>query len=182
MGRPRNRAHRNFWGMTHAMMRLIGKVALAITLLSLLPLASNAQTYHERSGRTWTCYAPHRYTGEIVPVYGQNGHAGGFWAVANYTNTGWPIIIFDVQELRQYPEIVVRYTYYHECAHLSIPTTDEIEANCVGLLNMRENNDVSPHEEKILRKVHYSLPFLPPQYGGSGRVFWDATIDCAGPP
>ena len=155
---------------------------IAAIFIAFLPLGSVAQTYREPNGRSWTCYAPHAQTGQIVPVVGMNGNAAGFWAFATYDATGWPTIIFDVSQLRNLPLIAVRYTYYHECAHLSIPTRDEIEANCVALINMRDNNDISPHQEDILRQVHYSLTVLPPQYGGNGRVFWDATIDCAGPP
>ena len=89
--------------------------------------------------------------------------------------------MFDVSELKKLPMIAVRYVYYHECAHLSVPTWNEIEANCVGLLNMRKNNDISRREETVLRRVHYALKYLPPQYGGTGKILWDATMRCAGP-
>ena len=174
--------------MTYTTSKLCIQAVLSITaLLSLLPLATDAQTYdaptyREPSGRTWTCYAPHGYTWEIVPVLGQNGYVGGFWGFASYTNTGWPVITFDAQQLRQYPLILARFVYYHECAHLSIPTLDEIEANCEALINMRQNNDISPDEENILRDVYYSLPPFLLRDGRNGRALWDATIACAGYP
>ena len=157
-------------------------LVVATIFLTILPPNSFAQTYSEPSGKSWTCYAPHAKNGKRVPVYGMNGYAAGFWAIATYNNEGWPMIVFDVSKLRALPMVAIRYTYYHECAHLSLPTRDEIRANCVGLINMRKNNDILPREEAILREVHYSLNVLPRQYGGNGRVFWDATIKCAGPP
>ena len=155
-----------------------------VAILSFLPLASFAQnnppTYQEPSGRTWICHAPHLATGENVPVAGVNGYAGGFWGYATFNSQGWPVIIFDVNQLRRYPLIVARYTYYHECAHLKLPTTDEVLASCEGLQRMRNNGDITQADERILRDVHYSLQILGPQYGGSGKVFWDNIIECAG--
>lgn len=165
------------------MKRVLG-VALAILVLA--PTTGRPQdyppTYREPNGRTWTCHAPHGATGQIVPVAGINGNAGGFWGFATYNAAGWPVIIFDVVQLQNLPLIVVRFTYYHECAHLVVPTKNEIKANCEGLINMRYNGDISPTEENILKQVHYSLPYLGPKYGGSGKVFWDKTMQCAGPP
>ena len=160
-------------------------LSVAVVSLVLAPATVRSQgyppTYVEPNGRNWTCDAPHAATGDTVPVAGVNGNAGGFWGFATYNAAGWPVIIFDVAQLRNLPLIVVRFTYYHECAHLVVPTTDEVEANCEGLINMRANGDISPAKENVVKQVHYSLPVLGPRYGGSGKAFWDATIQCAGP-
>lgn len=137
-------------------------------------------TYVEPSGLSRTCYAPHARTGQIVPVAGVNGTAGGYWGYATYNNSGWPVIIFDVSKLSVVPKIVVRFTYYHECAHLSEPTQSEIMANCIALLEMRRNGDLSAQGEAIVEKSTRSLGTLQPQYGGSGDAFWNATLQCAG--
>ena len=161
--------------------KIVVSVAMILTLWPILGLAQrHPPTYREPDGRTWTCYAPHGRTGHIVPVAGMNGFAGGFWGFATYNAQGWPTIIFDVSQLGRFPVIVARFTYYHECAHLSLPTTDEIRANCEGLRQMRTNGDISRRQEDQLRRLHYSLGPLGPQYGGSGRVLWDRTIQCAG--
>jgi len=137
-------------------------------------------TFTERTGRTYTCYAPHRFTHQIVPVVGTNGRAAGFWGYATYNNTGWPVIIFDVSQLSRLPDIVIRFTYYHECAHLRLQTRNEIKANCAALQEMRKNGDLSKRGEEIVEEVTRSLGPLGPQYGGSGQAFWDATLRCAG--
>jgi hypothetical protein len=137
-------------------------------------------TYTGRSGLSRTCYAPHAQTGQIVPVAGVNGSADGYWGFATYNNYGWPVIIFDLEPLSKVPEIVVRFTYYHECAHLATPTKNEIQANCIALKQMRRNGDLSAKDEAIVGEVTRSLGKLKPQYGDSGIAFWDATLQCAG--
>jgi hypothetical protein len=127
-----------------------------------------------------TCRAPHRATGQLVPVLGVNGYANGFWGFATYNAAGWPTIIFDAAQLSGLPSIVARYVYYHECAHLTVPTTNEFMASCQGLKAMRHRGHITTSQEETLRRVHYSLPSLGPQYGGSGRALWEGTVACAG--
>ncbi len=137
-------------------------------------------TYVEPSGFRLTCYAAHQFTGRPVPVAGMNGYAGGYWAFAKYNAAGWPIIIIDVAQLVNYPQIVARFTYYHEWAHHVERTTDEFLATCEGLKAMRRKKHITRRGERILRDVHYSLGRLPEKYGGSGKELWDRTIRCAG--
>lgn len=155
--------------------------ALSATIFSWQALAQRyPPTYEEPGGLSLTCYAPHARTGQSVPVAGINGSAGGFWGFATYNNAGWPVIIFDMGPLSRVPEIVVRFTYYHECSHLAGPTSDEIEANCVALKKMRRNGHLSQRGEAVVEETTRSLGRLPPQYRGSGNAFWDATLECAG--
>ena len=136
-------------------------------------------TYIGPSGKTWTCYAPHKKTGEIVPVKGVKVH---FFPAASgtiYDGAGWPIIVFNRFELNRYPPVVELFAYHHECAHLTLPTTHEVLANCEGLLAMRRSGDITPALEATLRDTHYSFTELDLQYGGSGPAFWDATVGCA---
>ncbi len=157
-------------------------LCVALAYLFILPGVVTAQppTYSEPSGLSLTCYAPHAATGQVVPVRGMNGNAGGFWGFATYDHSGWPTIIFDVAQLIRLPFIVTRFTYYHECAHLTIPTKDEVVANCVGLKNMRRAGHIDRQGEATIGRVMNSLPYLPPQYGGSGGAYWQATLQCAG--
>lgn len=140
--------------------------------------AQQAPTFIEPGGRSHTCYARHAVTGQVVPVVGVNGNAGGFMGYATYDPTGWPTIIFDVAQLSSQPPIMWRFIYYHECAHLEIPTTDEVRANCAALLQMRNRENMTPYEEQIIASSVMSRPVLPPQYGGSGTAFWNATMRC----
>src|SRR6266481_1643006 len=36
------------------------------------------------------------------------------------------------------------FLYFHECAHAHVPTSDELQANCVGLIDMRTAHRSSP--------------------------------------
>src|SRR3546814_807124 len=96
-------------------------VSMGFVALITMPSAGYAQgyppTYREPDGRTWTCLAPHLVTGQYVPVAGINGYAHGFWGLATHNGSGWPVIIFDVAQLQHLPPILVRFVYYHECAH-----------------------------------------------------------------
>ena len=114
----------------------------------------------------------------MVPVAGINGPANGFWAYATYNGMGWPTIIFDVSQIAQLPRIVWRFVYFHECAHLTIPTSNEVTANCEALKQMRAEGEIDDRGERTVQRLMESLPTLPPQYGGSGRAFWRATMEC----
>jgi hypothetical protein len=138
------------------------------------------QTYTDPSGFSLTCTAAHAQTGEIVPVIGVNGYAGGHWGLATYRGDGWPVMIFDVSQLMNMPPIMTRFTYYHECAHLAVPTWDEVRANCIGLNNMRLAGHISKSEEQIVAQITSAVGPLPQKYGGSGLAFWEATVQCAG--
>lgn len=164
------------------MQRKILSAAVGLSMCTVPVSVSHAQhapTYIERSGLSLTCYARHRATGQVVPVIGTNGHAGGYWGFATYQPNGYPVIIFDARVLSSFPDVVARFIYYHECAHLKYETTNEIEASCWGLRDMRSDGNVSPAEEQTLARVHHSIGRLEPKYGGSGQRHWDLTTNCA---
>lgn len=167
-------------------MKITRRASYSLFLLTVSTATPNADaqqfppTYTEPDGYNRTCFAPHRGTRETVPVAGINGNANGFWAYATYNPAGWPVIIFDVPKMVQYPRIVWRFTYFHECAHLTIPTSDEIRANCAALVEMRANGELDEEDEKVVEHTFRSLGSLGAQYGGSGDAFWNATLSCAG--
>lgn len=138
-----------------------------------------AQTYNDPAGFSLTCMAKNLQTNQIVPVVGTNGNANGHWGFATYAANGWPVIIFDAGQLSKMHPIMARFTYYHECAHLSVPTWDEVKASCIGLKNMRKAGHVSQNEEEIIGEITKSVGPLPPKYLGSGAALWKATLQCA---
>ncbi len=87
-------------------------------------------TYIGPSGKTWTCYAPHKETGEIVPVKGFKVSLFRALSGVIYDAVGWPIIFFHRPQLNRYPPVLELFAYYHECAQLTVPTTDEVLENC----------------------------------------------------
>ncbi|WP_133162390.1 hypothetical protein [Hyphococcus luteus] len=162
------------WKVLACSLCLLGSLTVNVP-----SLAQYAPTYVEKSGLTLTCYARHRASGSFVPVIGVNGNARGYWGYATYQPNGQPVIIFDPQFLLPYPDVVARYVYYHECAHLKYETSNEIEASCKGLIDMRSAGHVTTAGENALKRVHYSLGPLEPKYGGSGKALWDLTVKCA---
>jgi hypothetical protein len=105
----------------------------------------------------------------------------GSWAYSAWDNRdGHPFIWLNYTVLSEFPPIVTRFTFYHECAHLTEQTEDEIKGNCAGLKRMRAAGDLSLKEEATIRENHYNMGDLDSRYLGSGKNYWDATIRCAG--
>ena len=140
--------------------------------------AQAAPTYEEAGGYNQTCYAPNERSGKLVPVLGRKDMAMGYYGFSTHNNAGWPMIIFD-PALDKYPTIIARFTYYHECAHLAMPTGDEVAANCMALKQMRGNGDLPPEEETVVANFIRSFDKLGDEYMGSGKAFWAATLQCA---
>ena len=66
----------------------------------------------------------------------------------------------------------------HECQHAN-GVQDEIAANCAALLQMRALGLTVQQESQIGNWLS-AEGTLDPQYGGSGAVFWERTLRCAG--
>jgi hypothetical protein len=93
---------------------------------------------------------------------------------------GW-MITWDTQRLSALPTYAHDYIFYHECAHASVPTTDEVIANCRGLVAMRRDGRSSRAIEEMLGRFHASLGWMGAQYGnGYGADYWQRTLQCAG--
>ena len=99
-------------------------------------------------------------------------------AYATYDPLGNPIILLGPKYYTLTP-LIQKFTMYHESSHLSIPTSDEILANCTALKRMREEG-LSVQNEKIIKDWHISQPSIGFQYGGTGLNFWTMTIQCSG--
>jgi hypothetical protein len=124
------------------------------------------------------CQAQHRVTGETVQARERPGHSI-YWAHAGWDPDGWPVIIYGPTYFHL-PQSMQQLTAIHECMHISVPTSNEFEANCRALLVMRERG-LSAQEESYIAQFHINIGPLPPRYGGSGKAFWQGTIQCAGP-
>jgi hypothetical protein len=74
---------------------------------------------------------------------------------------------------------MTRFTFYHECAHLVLRTTDEVQASCEGLKLMRAKGELTQGDELIVKREHQRLSALGVKYLGNGKALWDATFECA---
>jgi hypothetical protein len=104
---------------------------------------------------------------------------GGFTGVTTPLPNGSARITWDSGRLSSLPIAAHDYIYFHECAHAHVPTSDELVANCVGLIDMRAAGRSSPSIEEQLRVFHAGLGNMGPRYG-TGADYWTRTLKCAG--
>ena len=88
-------------------------------------------------------------------------------ALAERTADGWRIT-WNLERLNRLPPEVRDFLFFHECAHARVPTENELEANCAGLLDMRAAGRAGPAFEAKLRG------FFPPD-----NAYWNDTFRCA---
>jgi hypothetical protein len=93
---------------------------------------------------------PPTFTGRVVPE--GNGYR----------------ILWNMTKLRALPAAMHDYLFFHECAHARLPTRDEIEANCVGLQDMRAAGKAGPEVQARIA-AHY----------GPDSDYWARTLRCA---
>lgn len=145
-------------------------VAFTLCLASFPPLLGQPQQ---------PCMAVHSRTGALVPAREQPGNSGTYTAIAFPDPvSGYPTITYGPQYAALTP-LLQSFVRLHECAHLAIPTSDEIQANCRALREMRRQGLTAENEE-LIAQDHYNRGVLEPKYGGSGTAFWRLTLKCAG--
>lgn len=88
-------------------------------------------------------------------------------ALAERTEDGWRII-WNVERFSRLPPEVRDFLFFHECAHARVPTAIELEANCMGLVHMREAGRAGPAFEAKLRR-----------YFPADNEYWNETFRCA---
>jgi hypothetical protein len=107
--------------------------------------------------------------GELVPEYSPSPGT----EVMNYTGrtvrvgSGYQIV-WNAQKLAALPPVVHDYLFFHECAHARVPTTDEVEANCAGLKDMRAAGRAGVAVEARLAAFY-----------GPNNGYWMNTLRCA---
>jgi hypothetical protein len=77
-------------------------------------------------------------------------------------------IVWNAQKLAALPPVVHDYLFFHECAHARVPTTDEVEANCAGLKDMRAAGRAGVAVEARLAAFY-----------GPNNGYWMNTLRCA---
>jgi len=102
----------------------------------------------------------------------------GYTGVTIYLPDGSARITWDTAKLDSLLPAMHDFIYFHECAHAHVPTSDELMANCVGLIDMRAANRSSASIEQQLGQFHASLGNMGPRYG-MGSDYWNKTLQCA---
>jgi hypothetical protein len=77
-------------------------------------------------------------------------------------------ILWNEAQLRTLPGEMHDFIFFHECAHASVPTQNEVTANCVGLQAMRTAGRAGFAVESKLAAFY-----------GANSQYWRETLACA---
>jgi len=143
-------------------VQFVPAIALAFALL-----AAPAAAFTFSDGTTAQCVAGGAVVTEIDAQPTDPFKPQNRTALAERTESGWRIT-WNVERLRPLPPEVRDFLFFHECAHARVPTDVELDANCMGLVHMREAGRAGPAFEARLRR-----------YFPADSEYWNATFRCA---
>lgn len=91
------------------------------------------------------------------------------------SRTGWArkdgerwVITWNAERLLVLAPEIRDFLFFHECAHVRVPTEVELEANCAGLIDMRRAGRAGPvFEQRLRARVNMQEPY------------WQDTFACA---
>jgi hypothetical protein len=131
-------------------MRLTMALSFAL-VAAMAGSATTAAAFMFSDGTTGQCIA----RGEIVPE-ALAGPADTEMANrigwAHRVGDKWQIT-WNAGRLNALPHELHDFLFFHECAHVRVPTEVEIEANCAGLIQMRAAGRAGPEYEQRLKSV-----------------------------
>ena len=126
------------------------------------------------------CRAVHPFSNAQLEVREYSGETFDAYALASWLPYGPPTIYYG-KRFESLTELQKKFVQKHECAHLSVPTVDEVLANCAVLRQLRDEGLNQSDEAEIARWIvaEGAQGFL---VKGDPRAFWNATIECADAP
>lgn len=144
-------------------------MALRLLLVCSMALADSrlAGAFTFSDGTTMRCIA----AGQPVEEY--DAPPGHELVVRNHTgvveaNGSGYRIVWNPASLNRLPPDMHDFIFFHECAHASVPTRDELIANCVGLQVMRASGRAGFAVETRLGAFY-----------GPSSEYWRQTVACA---
>jgi hypothetical protein len=141
------------------------RCSMAAFALAFLAASPGLHAFTFSDGKSMSCVAGGKTVEEVDADAGQG--ALGFTGKTVRTSTGFQIV-WNSAKLKALPPDVHDYIFFHECAHARVPTVDEIQANCVGLQDMRAAGRAGSAVESRLGAFY-----------GPGSGFWASTLACA---
>jgi hypothetical protein len=138
---------------------------IAVCAIAALIASAGAGAFTFSDGKSATCTAAGKTVEEVEAEPGQAGL--GFTGKTVRNASGFQII-WNVEKLKALPPDVHDYIFFHECAHARVPTADELQANCVGLQDMRAAGRGGFAVESRLAAFY-----------GAGNDYWVRTLKCA---
>jgi hypothetical protein len=136
-----------------------------VVAIGCLAAAQQAGAFTFSDGTSASCVA----RGETVPEYAPPSGT----EVMNFTGKTVKVgsgyqIVWNAQKLAALPHEIHDLLFFHECAHANVPTTDEVQANCVGLKDMRAAGRAGLAVEAKLASFY-----------GATNGYWVSTLRCA---
>ncbi len=159
------------------------RTLLALALLGelgLLSLPARAATPVDLANPDhFQCVGKSRFSGaSVVPAETYGDPTGvAYSAIFFDPVSGRPMIVYGPR-YRAVAPLMQSFIKRHECQHAN-GVQDEVAANCAALLQMRALGLTAQQEARIASWLS-AEGTLDPQYGGSGAVFWERTLRCAG--
>ena len=136
-----------------------------VVAIGCLAAAQQAGAFTFSDGTSASCVA----RGETVPEYAPppGAEVMTFTGKTVKVGSGYQIV-WNAQKLAALPPEIHDLLFFHECAHAKIPTTDEVQANCVGLKDMRAAGRAGLAVEAKLAAFY-----------GATNGYWVSTLRCA---
>ena len=136
-----------------------------VIAIGCLAAAQHAAAFTFSDGTSANCVA----RGETVPEYAPppGTEMMNFTGKTVKVGSGYQIV-WNAQKLASLPPAIHDLLFFHECAHAKVPTTDEVEANCVGLKDMRAAGRAGLAVEARLAAFY-----------GANNGYWVTTLRCA---
>jgi hypothetical protein len=135
----------------------------------LLSLPRPAAAFTFADGGTMTCVARGAVVLEVFAGPDDPFARLNRIGLAEKTGDGYRIT-WNQQRLRMLPPELHDFVFFHECAHATVPTESEPEANCAGLKAMRAAGRAGPAVESKLRAMF------------PNNAYWTETFACADRP
>jgi hypothetical protein len=123
------------------------------------------------------CLAPHPFSGKSIAVKEESGETYDAYALASWLPYGPPTIYYGKRYAALEP-LQQRFVQRKECAHLSVPTVDEVQAACHALRELRSTG-LGSQDERRLETWLAAEGVKGFTYKGSGDAFWRAIAQCA---
>jgi hypothetical protein len=142
----------------------VHEAARVVALCGMLAVGQTTSAFTFSDGGTMQCYV------DGAPIEERAAPTSVLHGRIALTERAGPSyrILWNEAQLKTLPPAMHDYIFFHECAHASVPTQDEVVANCVGLQAMRAAG-----------RAGFAIESKIAAFYGPGSAYWRKTLDCA---
>lgn len=135
-----------------------------------MALSQAAGGFTFSDGTTVHCFAAAQPVAEYEAPPTHPLVAAGHTGLVEPAGSGYRIA-WNMAVLSKLPPDMHDFIFFHECAHASVPTRDELLANCVGLKTMR-----------AVGRAGFAVETRLGAFYGRDNGYWRETLACADAP